>query len=103
MSSSGVEYVLVELERPTGPLADRRIAYHVEAYLPIIGTTWLLIISATVPSRDMVDDLRNIVTRMVDSVRAYPEDIECPVTQVKQLHEVGDAYFTHDSAQIADS
>ncbi|MDO4631199.1 MAG: hypothetical protein Q4A82_02810 [Corynebacterium sp.] len=103
LSDDNVEYLLVKAESTVGPLTKQQTAYHVEAYLPIIGTSWLLIISSTVPTKDMVNDMCNLVTRVVNSVQTYPSEVNLPVTQLCDSFHVGDTYFTYDSGNFTDS
>ena len=87
----GGEFVIVE--------RDRRKVFHVEGFVPVVGSSWFLVISASVPEVGMVGDVRAVVERMIQSLRVYPDITDQPLTQ-EFGHEAGDAYFTPDGAVL---
>ena len=74
-------------------MTDRRKVFHVEGFVPVVGSSWFLVISASVPEVGMVGDVRAVVERMIQSLRVYPDITDQPLTQ-EFGHEAGDAYFT---------
>ena len=71
----------------------------VEGFVPVVGSAWFLVISASVPEAEMVGDVRAVVERMIQSLRVYPDITDQPLTQ-EFGHEAGDAYFTPDGAVL---
>ena len=45
----GGEFVLVERESMSGSVTDRRKVFHVEGFVPVVGSSWFLVISTSVP------------------------------------------------------
>ena len=95
----GGEFVIVERESVAGSVTDRRKVFHVEGFVPVVGSSWFLVVSASVPEAEMVSDVRAVVERMIRSLRVYPDITDQPLTQ-EFGHEAGDAYFTPDSAVL---
>ena len=95
----GGEFVIVERESVAGSVTDRRKVFHVEGFVPVVGSSWFLVISASVPEAEMVSDVRAVVERMIQSLRVYPDITDQPLTQ-EFGHEAGDAYFTPDGAVL---
>jgi hypothetical protein len=95
----GGKFVIVERESVAGSVTDRRRVFHVEGFVPVVGSSWFLVISASVPEAEMVSDVRAVVERMIQSLRVYPDITDQPLTQ-EFGHEAGDAYFTPDGAVL---
>jgi len=93
------EFVIVERESVAGSVTDRRKVFHVEGFVPVVGSSWFLVISASVPEVGMVSDVRAVVERMIQSLRVYPDITDQPLTQ-EFGHEAGDAYFTSEGAVL---
>lgn len=54
-----------------GPYTDRRDMWNHQAFIPVDSTTWTLIVSASAPSEDTSESVREVVTRVAESFRAY--------------------------------
>ena len=98
----GGEFVVVERESVAGSVTDRRRVFHVEGFVPVVGSSWFLVVSASVPEVGMVGDVRAVVERMIQSLRVYPDITGQPVTQAihGEDNNPGDSYFSQENAVL---
>lgn len=71
-SSQGSAYLTAANVTQTGPLSDRRSAYHRQAFIPVADTTWTLVASGTTPDADTDKDMAAVITRIANSVEVFP-------------------------------
>ena len=92
----------MERESVAGSVTDRRKVFHVEGFVPVVGSSWFLVISASVPEVGMVGDVRAVVERMIRSLRVYPDITDQPLTQAIHGEDSnpGDSYFSQENAVL---
>lgn len=69
----GDSFVFASTTGLVGPVTDRRTFYTHQAFLPVAGTTWTLVVSGTAPSEETGAAVANVVRRLVSSVRTYTD------------------------------
>lgn len=72
-TAQGAAYAMTAETTKTGPLDNRRDAYHRQAFIPLAGTTWTLVVSGTTPDPDSDATMKDVISRLVNSLKAYPE------------------------------
>ena len=69
----GNAYAVVAETTKTGPLDNRRDAYHRQAFIPVAGTSWTLVASGTTPDPETDEKMKDVITRLANSIQAFPE------------------------------
>ncbi|WP_342318511.1 hypothetical protein [Corynebacterium mayonis] len=69
----GESYVFVSKTGLVGPVTDRRTSYTHQAFLPVAGTNWTLVVSGSAPSEETGAAIASVVRRLVSSVRTYAD------------------------------
>ncbi|RAV31517.1 hypothetical protein DLJ54_07920 [Corynebacterium heidelbergense] len=72
-TGAGDPYVAFSETGKTGPLTDRRPIFHHQAFVPIPTTTWTLAVAGSAPTEETSQHVRDVVLRIANSIRAYPE------------------------------
>ncbi|KGM18445.1 hypothetical protein CAURIC_00590 [Corynebacterium auriscanis] len=86
-TTKGSAYVMTAETTKTGPLDNRRDAYHRQAFIPLAGTTWTLVASGTTPDPDSDAVMKDAISRLVNSIKAYPESYGERLPDVETLGE----------------
>ncbi|WP_257203197.1 hypothetical protein [Corynebacterium cystitidis] len=89
----GMGWVLVESVEQAGPVTDRRAVFVYQGFLPIPGTSWMLIVTASAPSEDTKDSVKDILIRVVGSVGIFGDSAGYTVDELAST-------FGQDSATV---
>ncbi|MDO5670445.1 MAG: hypothetical protein Q4G50_10605 [Corynebacterium sp.] len=69
----GHSWLAVSQEALSGPLTQRRPVYTHQGFLPLPDSSWTLIVSGSAPTAELADSVRDVVARLINSVRIVPE------------------------------